>query len=210
MVHSWPITDLWWKILPLGHALVMHCHTFDSAQNHILCYLYTQTSQPWDQDIGVLHALHSLMAQYVPERQRLKLATAHDQVSFSVKEYSETHSCLEYRPSSISASFPFLAMPYRDQNSSWCTIYRHEHTTDRLSTICDVKYLSIQIIRLGSQETFHSNDVWPVLWLYLGEHTLAGVCDCSVLTELEEEQWDPVFVSDPDTRRFLDSGELDI
>lgn len=40
--------------------------------------------------------------------------------------------------------------------------------------------------------------------------TLAGVWDRSVLTELEEEQWDPVFVSDPDKRRFLDSGELDI
>lgn len=40
--------------------------------------------------------------------------------------------------------------------------------------------------------------------------TLAGVWDRSVLTELEEEQWDPVFVSVPDTRRFLDSGELDI
>ena len=40
--------------------------------------------------------------------------------------------------------------------------------------------------------------------------TLAGVWGSSVLTELEEEQWDPVFVSDPDTRRFLDSGELDI
>jgi len=44
-------------------------------------------------------------------------------------------------------------------------------------------------------------------WL---EPTLAGVWDSSVLTELEEEQLDPVFVSDPDTRRFLDSGELDI
>lgn len=42
------------------------------------------------------------------------------------------------------------------------------------------------------------------------ELTLAGVWDRSVLTELEEEQWDPVFVSDPDKRRFLDSGELDI
>lgn len=40
--------------------------------------------------------------------------------------------------------------------------------------------------------------------------TLAGVWDRSVLTELEEEQWDPVFVSVPDKRRFLDSGELDI
>lgn len=40
--------------------------------------------------------------------------------------------------------------------------------------------------------------------------TLAGVWDSSVLTELEEEQWDPVFVSVPDKRRFLDSGELDI
>lgn len=40
--------------------------------------------------------------------------------------------------------------------------------------------------------------------------TLAGMWDSSVLTEFEEEQWDPVFVSDPDTRRFLDSGELDI
>lgn len=40
--------------------------------------------------------------------------------------------------------------------------------------------------------------------------TLAGVWGRSVLTELEEEQWDPVFVSVPDKRRFLDSGELDI
>jgi len=40
--------------------------------------------------------------------------------------------------------------------------------------------------------------------------TLAGVWDRSVLTELDEEQWDPVFVSVPDKRRFLDSGELDI
>lgn len=40
--------------------------------------------------------------------------------------------------------------------------------------------------------------------------TLAGVWDRSVLTEFEEEQWDPVFVSVPDKRRFLDSGELDI
>lgn len=40
--------------------------------------------------------------------------------------------------------------------------------------------------------------------------TLAGVWDKSVLTEFEEEQWDPVFVSVPDKRRFLDSGELDI
>ena len=39
---------------------------------------------------------------------------------------------------------------------------------------------------------------------------MAGVWGSSVLTELEEEQWDPVFVSDPDKRRFLDSGELDI
>lgn len=53
-------------------------------------------------------------------------------------------------------------------------------------------------------------NVWTVVWFDLSEHTLAGVCDCSGLTELEEEQWGPVFVSDPDTRRFLDSGELDI
>lgn len=46
--------------------------------------------------------------------------------------------------------------------------------------------------------------------LYGGGLTLAGVWDSSVLTEFDEEQWDPVFVSDPDTRRFLDSGELDI
>lgn len=46
--------------------------------------------------------------------------------------------------------------------------------------------------------------------VYVFVLTLAGVWDRSVLTELEEEQWDPVFVSVPDTRRFLDSGELDI
>lgn len=40
--------------------------------------------------------------------------------------------------------------------------------------------------------------------------TLAGVWDRSVLTEFEEELWDSVFVSVPDKRRFLDSGELDI
>ena len=40
--------------------------------------------------------------------------------------------------------------------------------------------------------------------------TLAGVWDSSVLTEFEEELWDSVFVSVPDKRRFLDSGELDI
>ena len=39
--------------------------------------------------------------------------------------------------------------------------------------------------------------------------TLAGVWDSSVL-EFEEEQLDSVFVSVPDKRRFLDSGELDI
>lgn len=48
------------------------------------------------------------------------------------------------------------------------------------------------------------------MYLYNVVLTLAGVWDRSVLTELEEEQWDPVFVSVPDTRRFLDSGELDI
>lgn len=58
----------------------------------------------------------------------------------------------------------------------------------------DLDYLDVQVI--SKQVSF--------------EPTLAGVWDSSVLTELEEEQWDPVFVSDPDTRRFLDSGELDI
>lgn len=46
--------------------------------------------------------------------------------------------------------------------------------------------------------------------MYISKLTLAGVWGRSVLTELEEEQWDPVFVSVPDKRRFLDSGELDI
>lgn len=46
--------------------------------------------------------------------------------------------------------------------------------------------------------------------MYVLVLTLAGVWGRSVLTELEEEQWDPVFVSVPDKRRFLDSGELDI
>lgn len=39
--------------------------------------------------------------------------------------------------------------------------------------------------------------------------TLAGVWDRSVAREFEE-QWDSVFVSVPDKRRFFDSGELDI
>lgn len=39
--------------------------------------------------------------------------------------------------------------------------------------------------------------------------TLAGAV-CSVLTELEDAQFEPVFVSDTATRRFLDTGELDI
>lgn len=51
---------------------------------------------------------------------------------------------------------------------------------------------------------------YPKYIVYAFVLTLAGVWDRSVLTELEEEQWDPVFVSVPDKRRFLDSGELDI
>lgn len=127
--ESWSTTDLWWKVPPLGHALVMQGDALDSAQNYILGYFYTQTSHPWDQNIGALHALHSIMAQYVPERHILNLATPHviKSLLFAQKEHykttsnrneGQTHSCLEYRPSSISASFPFLAMPCRDQNHS--------------------------------------------------------------------------------------------
>lgn len=54
------------------------------------------------------------------------------------------------------------------------------------------------------------NKFKPVVNVFVLVLTLAGVWDRSVLTELEEEQWDPVFVSVPDKRRFLDSGELDI
>lgn len=89
----------------------------------------------------------------------------------------KTYSCLEYRPSSISASLPFLAIPWGE-------------TTGGAISLCCYFY--------------------PKCTTYVPVLTLAGVWDRSVLTELEEEQWDPVFVSVPDKRRFLDSGELDI
>lgn len=72
------------------------------------------------------------------------------------------------------------------------TATKKMHINKSINT--DLDYLDVQVI---------SKQAWL-------EPTLAGVWDSSVLTELEEEQWDPVFVSDPDTRRFLDSGELDI
>lgn len=70
-------------------------------------------------------------------------------------------------------------------------------------TLAQVDFTCIaSTLRMGMAQNY------MVVWRR--ELTLAGVWDSSVLTEFEEEQWDPVFVSDPDTRRFLDSGELDI
>lgn len=58
-------TDLRGEIPPFCKSLVMHSDTPNSSQDDILGNLHSQTSHTRDEDIGVLHALHSVMAQHV-------------------------------------------------------------------------------------------------------------------------------------------------
>lgn len=58
-------THLRGEIPPFCWSLVMHSDTPNSSQDDILGNLHSQTSHTRDEDIGVLHALHSVMAQHV-------------------------------------------------------------------------------------------------------------------------------------------------
>lgn len=60
-----PCTHLGGKIPPFCNSLVVHSHTPNSSQDDILGNLHSQASHTRDEDIGVLHALHSIMAQHV-------------------------------------------------------------------------------------------------------------------------------------------------
>lgn len=95
-------------------------------------------------------------------------------------------------------------------NSQNTSVYLQLSGVQALINLSIIAILShaLQTAQQGLLSVCHfSNRIYFYLHVLL---TLAGVWDRSVLTELEEEQWDPVFVSVPDKRRFLDSGELDI
>lgn len=62
-----PLTHLRGKIPPFCNSLVVHSHTPNSSQDDILGNLHSQTSHTRNKDVGVLHALHGIMAQNIAE-----------------------------------------------------------------------------------------------------------------------------------------------
>lgn len=175
----------------------MHGDTFDPSQNNVLGNLHSKASHARDEHVGVLHALHGIVAQHIAAQEhkviRDTVAASHPTrlryrqggVCVCVCAWTETYSCLEYSPSSISASLPFLAIPCKGDNRGGRRIVAFVGRFERERECADEHHRATRL-------------------------TLAGVWDSSVLTEFEEELWDSVFVSVPDKRRFLDSGELDI
>lgn len=124
-------THLRGEVPPFCYSLVMHSDTSNSSQDDIFGNLHSKTSHTRDKDIGVLHALHSFMAQHITTKTESIIIrimhciiTSHENKYLKsllgfLQQYNNFHrdyaySCLEYRPSSISASLPFLAMPWGD------------------------------------------------------------------------------------------------
>lgn len=62
-VHAF--THLRGEISPFCNSLVMHSDTPYSSQDDILGNFHSKTSHTRDEDTGVLHALHSIMAQHI-------------------------------------------------------------------------------------------------------------------------------------------------
>lgn len=58
-------THLRGEVSPFCNSLVVYSDTPNSSQDDVLGNLHSKTSHTRDEDIGVLHALHSIMAQHV-------------------------------------------------------------------------------------------------------------------------------------------------
>lgn len=63
-------TNLRGEVSPFCNSLVVHSDASNSTQNDVLGNLHSKTSHTRDEDIGVLHALHSIMAQHVTRERK--------------------------------------------------------------------------------------------------------------------------------------------